>query len=201
MDKANLSTPSVLAQLPVFGTPPRRDRPRGGPAPAPALGCRGLRPGRPCDRPGAVSSPTLDPHHPRSSARPGSLWSGLSPMAAIPSAGRVGGAGSSAGSSPGTSPGRGLAGASPLRFELPSGVSTRWRNRATRLHSHWLSRDFFGAVCPLFARNLEKCRRNPVEGVGIQVTPVGILLGRRRSTRSMRQSRLGLPPTGRLFDN
>lgn len=64
MDKANLSTPSVLAQLPVFGTPPRRDRPRGGPAPAPGLGCRALRPGRPCDRPGAVSSPTLDPHHP-----------------------------------------------------------------------------------------------------------------------------------------
>jgi len=92
MDKANLSTPSVLARLPVFGTPPRRDRRSGGPAPAPALGCRALRPGRPCDRPGAVSSPTLDPHHPPSSGRPGPLWPGLVPMVAIPFSGLAGGA-------------------------------------------------------------------------------------------------------------
>ena len=89
--------------------------------------------------------------------RCGLAWSRWSPSHSLA---WLGGLSSSAG----TGPGRGLAGASPLRFELPSVVSTRWRNRATRLHSHWLSQDFFGLVCPLFARKLEKPRKKSGRG-------------------------------------
>ena len=98
-----------------------------------------------------------------------------------------------------SSPGRGLAGASPLRFELPSWRARSGPNRATRLHSHWLNQDFFGPVCPLFARNPEKPRKKSGRGGCQACHSLRILSPRRRSRK--RPSRPGSPPTGRQLDN
>lgn len=99
-------------------------------------------------------------------------------------------------SSAGTSPGRGLAGASALRCELPPGVSTRWRNRATRRRSHV-------ANSPCRRKSLpHQDRRN--SGFSKKVLDRHVTPGAYCShgaARTKRPSRPGSPPTGRLFDN
>ena len=161
MDKANLSTPSVLAQLPVFGTPPRRDRPRGGPAPhqrwdagacgqgGPVTGqvrCRARHstPTTPGRAPGLARCGPVSARWPPSICWPCGwgwfeCWFDLATLA-----------------------GAWLA---PLRCaELRHGVSTRWRSRLRNQAAQPLKQvGICLGLCAFERRNLEKCRRNPVE--------------------------------------
>ena len=192
IDKATPSTPSARRRRPDFRTPPRCDRLQGDPRSLPAQARRVQAGRRACDRPGAVSSRTPTRRGGGAGARPGPGWPAFGDIGAARCSGLpVGGLSSS--------PGRGLAGASALRFELPSWRARSGANRATRLHSHWLNQDFFGPVCPLFARKFEKPRKKSGRGGCQACHSLRILSPRRRSRK--RPSRPGSPPTGRQLDN